>query len=126
MIHTTLKLPVQKDGRNTGMSPLTGNYLRIMRQQWKDIEFIIIDEISMVSYQMLCMIDLRLRQLKNKDAEFFGGLNVLVFGDLMQLPPIKRSGTQLFKQPPYLQPATHLWRRFTLCELTENMRINIS
>ncbi|KAI5693395.1 hypothetical protein M8J76_009092 [Diaphorina citri] len=26
------------------------------------------------------------------------------------------------KQPQHLRPATHLWRLFTLCELTENMR----
>lgn len=121
-LHTAFKLPVQKDGRITGMTPLAGNYLRVMRQQWKDIEFIIIDEISMVSYQMLIMIDSRLRQLKNKDDEFFGGINVLLFGDLIQLPPIKTSGTPVYKQPEHLQPATHLWRLFSMCELTENMR----
>jgi hypothetical protein len=44
------------------MPLLTGNYLKVMRQQWKDIEFIFIDEISMVPYEMLCMIDSRLRQ----------------------------------------------------------------
>ncbi|XP_017304703.1 ATP-dependent DNA helicase PIF1-like [Diaphorina citri] len=65
-----------------------------MRHQWRAIECINIDEISMVSYQMLCMIDSRPRQLKNKETEFFGGINVLLFGDLMQLPPIKTSGTQ--------------------------------
>ncbi|XP_030758796.1 ATP-dependent DNA helicase PIF1-like [Sitophilus oryzae] len=93
-----------------------------MRQQWRQTEFLIIDKISMVSYQMLCMIDARLRQLKNHEDEFFGSINVLLFGDLLQLPPIKRSGAPVFKQPDHLQPATHLWRLFTLCELTENMR----
>ncbi|KAH9628744.1 hypothetical protein HF086_003698 [Spodoptera exigua] len=32
------------------------------------------------------------------------------------------TGAPVFKQPEHLQPATHLWRLFTLCELTENMR----
>ncbi|KAH9628738.1 hypothetical protein HF086_003692 [Spodoptera exigua] len=71
---------------------------------------------------VLCMMDARLRQIKNCENEFFGGVNVLLFGDLLQLPPIKRSGAPVFKQPEHLQPATHLWRLFTLCELTENMR----
>ncbi|GBL75426.1 hypothetical protein AVEN_194612-1 [Araneus ventricosus] len=93
-----------------------------MRQQLKEIEFIIIDEISMVSYQMLCMVDSRLRQLKNKDNEFFGGINILVFRDLMQLPPIRRSGNPVYQPPQSLQPAVHLWRFFTLRELVENMR----
>lgn len=61
----------------------------------------IIDEISMVLYQMLCMIDARLRTVKTSSLKFWNTCN---------------------QQPEYLQPATHLWRLFTLCELTENMR----
>ncbi|GBN06962.1 hypothetical protein AVEN_37265-1 [Araneus ventricosus] len=76
----------------------------------------------MVSYQMLCMIDSRLRQLKNKDNEFFRDINILVFGDLMQLPPIRRFGNPVYQQTQNLQPTVHLWRLFTLCELVENMR----
>lgn len=78
-LHSTFKLPVQKDGRIVQMLQLTGNYLRIMRQQWKDIQFLFIDEISMVPYEMLCMIESRLRQVKNPD-ELFGGINIIVFG----------------------------------------------
>lgn len=120
-LHNLLKLPVQKDGFITPNMPLlTGNYLKIMRQQWKDIEFIFIDEISMVPYEMLCMIDSRLRQLKKKENIPFGGINVILFGDLMQLPPVK--GAQVFEQPGIFLPAPHLWRMFSLVELTQNMR----
>jgi len=93
-----------------------------MRLQWNDIQFLIIDEISMVSYQMLSMIDSRLRQLKNKENELFGGINILLFGDLLQLPPIRRSGNAIYNQPEWFQPATNLWHLFNLCELNENMR----
>ncbi|KAJ8889128.1 hypothetical protein PR048_008622 [Dryococelus australis] len=118
-LHSVLKLPVQKDGRIVDMPILTGNYLRLMRQQWRDIEFMFIDEISMVPYEMLCMIDSRQKQLKHSE-ELFGDINMLLFGNLMQLPPVR--GNQVFDQPLRLAPATHLWRRFTLVELTENMR----
>lgn len=73
----------------------------------------------MVPYEMLCMIETRLRQLKNPE-ELFGGINVIVFGDLFQLPPVR--GHQVFEQPESMVPALHLWRCFSLCELTENMR----
>ncbi|GIY15744.1 ATP-dependent DNA helicase [Caerostris darwini] len=86
-LYRLLKLPVQKDGDIVSMSLLTGNYLRVMRQLWQNVEFRFIDEISMVPYEMLCMIDSRLRQLKSPNA-CFGGINVLLFGDLMQLPPL--------------------------------------
>ncbi|XP_065675344.1 uncharacterized protein LOC136091579 [Hydra vulgaris] len=90
-----------------------------MRQQWKDTEFFFIDEISMVPYEMLCMINSLLKQLKNSN-DLFGGINVLLFGDLMHLPPVR--GKQVFNQPDRMIPATHLWRLFTLIELTQNMR----
>lgn len=118
-LHRLLKLPVQKDGVIVSMPLLTGNYLRGMRQLWQYVEFLFIDEISMVPYEMLCMIDSRLRQLKKPDA-CFGGINVILFGDLMQLPPVR--GHQVFQQPEHMKPATHLWRQFRLVELKQNMR----
>ena len=119
-LHSTLKLPVQKDGRIVRMPLLTGNYLKLMRQQWKNIQYLFIDEISMVPYEILCMIDSRLRQLKNNEDELFGGLNIIVYGDLLQLTPVR--GNEVFVQPKNMQPAIHLWRTFSFCELTENMR----
>lgn len=43
-----------------------------------------------------------------------------MFGDVFQLPPVR--GHQVFEQPESMVPALHLWRCFSLCELTENMR----
>lgn len=73
----------------------------------------------MVPYEMLCMIDARLRQLKNSD-EPFGGRNVMLFGDLVQLPPVRAK--QVLHQPHHMRPATNLWKLFTLLELRQNMR----
>ncbi|KAG5666270.1 hypothetical protein PVAND_017605 [Polypedilum vanderplanki] len=120
-LHALLRLPVQVDGTVTGpLHPLTGNYLKVMRNQWKDIEWVFFDEVSMIGYETFCQVDSRLRQLKKKEDEPFGGLNVIVFGDLLQLPPVKM--TPIFDQPLRFLPATHLWRLFGLVELTENMR----
>lgn len=101
------------------MPPLSGNVLEIMRRLWRETEFLFIDEISMIPYEMLLMIDIRLRQLKTVDLPF-GGIHVIFFGDLFQLPPVR--GSQVFIQPTRMQPAVHLWRLFELIELTENMR----
>lgn len=45
---------------------------------------------------------------------------MLVFGDLMQLPPV--NGHWCFERPAWCEAEEHLWHQFRLCELTVNMR----
>ena len=56
----------------------------------KAIETIIIDEVSMVRADMMDAIDLSLR-MHRKSNEPFGGVQMLLFGDLFQLPPVVSS-----------------------------------
>eukprot|EP00969_Alexandrium_andersonii_P116536 5151804-Alexandrium_andersonii.AAC.1 len=60
---------------------------------------------------MLRRIDQRLRILRARPEDLFGGLAVLFTGDLYQLPPVKGA-------PMYCDEL--LWRRFVLCELEGN------
>ena len=48
---------------------------------------VIIDEISMVKSDMLYQLDLRLQEITEKVGIPFGGLSVIVLGDMMQLKP---------------------------------------
>ncbi|MDR2828471.1 MAG: viroplasmin family protein [Acholeplasmatales bacterium] len=54
------------------------------------LEVLIIDEISMVRVDCFSCMDKTLRLLKNNDTPF-GGITVLMFGDLLQLPPVAQS-----------------------------------
>ncbi|XP_063625265.1 ATP-dependent DNA helicase PIF1-like [Cydia splendana] len=56
--------------------------------------------------------------------DFFGGMNILLFGDLMQLPPVSKSagGAYCFNQPQNLESEVNLWAIFSFCELPQNMR----
>lgn len=56
-------------------------------------DLLIIDEVSMVRPDMLDAIDLIARQARTNDAPF-GGLQVLLIGDLCQLPPVITSGVK--------------------------------
>ena len=91
---------------------------------WKDmrkfdtIRWLIIDGISMVSYRILRAVDLRLQTLKG-NRHNFGGINVLVFGDIMQLGLV--GGNWCFQQPNF-QGEPHLWQDFVLRELMINVR----
>lgn len=54
---------------------------------FENLNTLVIDEISMVSADVIDMIDHKLRIARGKDLPF-GGCQVVVFGDLYQLPPV--------------------------------------
>ena len=74
-LHTTLRLAVLSDEatiREYGVRPgsaalpaLAPSTLCSLRRDWDETEYLIIDEISMVSSRLLFWIDQRLRALKN-------------------------------------------------------------
>lgn len=52
----------------------------------------------------------------------FGNLNVILMRDLLQIKPV--NGNWIYSQPKDLEHETHLWRLFTIHQLTENVRQN--
>jgi len=82
-IHSKLAIPVH------GFKELAADSLDDLHQAWKPVEYIIIDEISMVGLALLGMIDSRLRQIfPSCQATVYGGRSVLMCGDFGQLPPV--------------------------------------
>ena len=61
---------------------------RLMRK----LEFLVIDEVSMVRSDLMWGIDQSLRINRGRPNEPFGGLRLLMFGDLHQLPPVVNDG----------------------------------
>jgi ATP-dependent DNA helicase PIF1 len=60
---------------------------RRKRKMYKNLEMLIIDEISMVRADLLDAIDLFLRKNRENNQPF-GGVQMVFFGDLFQLPPV--------------------------------------
>ena len=53
----------------------------------KSLDLLVIDEISMVRADLLDSIDERLRRFRRNDRPF-GGVQMLMIGDMQQLPPV--------------------------------------
>ena len=62
-----------------------------------DLKMIIIDEMSMIGSDMLYDIHKRLSEIRFGSLEPFGGLGLLLVGDLMQLKAIKAK--QIYEKP---------------------------
>lgn len=63
---------------------------RIMRR----MRFLIIDEVSMVRSDLMWAIDQSLRVNRGRAREAFGGVRLILFGDLHQLPPVVRGAEE--------------------------------
>jgi DNA replication protein DnaC len=68
---------------------LSAEKLARLKELLGDLEVLIIDEISMVNNEMFTVIDERLRAIKQDKDTPFGGVHVIVVGDLFQLSPVK-------------------------------------
>lgn len=66
----------------------------------KNIDTLVIDEASMVRVDILDAIDLKL-QLANGNNKPFGGKQVILFGDLYQLPPIADAQVNRYLKDKY-------------------------
>ncbi|XP_074596306.1 ATP-dependent DNA helicase Pif1-like [Brevipalpus obovatus] len=84
-IHSLLRISI-----SNLLPPLNGERLMEFQQKFRELKFLIIDEMSMIGAKLLGKIDKRCREMHPaNDDEFFGGLHVYLFGDYRQLPPVK-------------------------------------
>ncbi len=84
-IHSNLSIPIIT---NKSLD-LNGERLKQLQDRLKDVQYIIIDEKSMVGRRILALIDMRLRQaFPEHNNEPFGGRSVIMVGDFGQLLPI--------------------------------------
>lgn len=89
-----------------------------VKSRYKKTRVLIIDEISMLDGKRLDLINEVCKKLKNSEKPF-GGMQVILCGDLFQLPPITGFGQQI--DFPHLSNA---WRELNLkiCYLQEQHR----
>lgn len=67
---------------------LSNVVLRELQEKYRNTQFVIIDEMSMIGTIKLAQIDHTLKQIKSCPNEPFGGIRIYLFGDYRQLPPI--------------------------------------
>lgn len=105
------------------MSELSSDIANSIREKLFHLKLPIIDEISMVGSTLLSRVETRLRQILRKN-ELFGGIPVIVVGDLHQLPPVMDSPIYRFvkNQLSSIMDRIPLWDNFVCYEITEVMR----
>jgi DNA polymerase III epsilon subunit-like protein/outer membrane biosynthesis protein TonB len=95
----------------------------------KALEMLIVDEVSMVSADLLDAMDRTLRRVRGKQFVPFGGVQLVMFGDVHQLPPVVPEGEPLdkymketFRSPHFFDARTWVTAPLEVYELTEVFR----
>jgi len=83
-LHSFLKLPIG----TKRLTDLKGIALQQLHSNLENVDYLIIDEYSFVGQSLLGWIDSRCRQATGKAGKVFGGLSVILVGDIAQLPPV--------------------------------------
>ena len=98
------------------------------RGLYEALDTLVIDEVSMVRADLLDLYDAFLRLNRDRPDEPFGGVQVVLFGDLFQLPPVVASDAErlLFEGPDARYASPHffdaaVWREASL----EMLELNV-
>src|SRR5438046_10530239 len=103
-LHSFFQLPLGL--HLPGTSREVNNQRRFSRdkiQLLRALDLLVIDEISMVRADLLDAVDDVLRRYR-EDSRAFGGVQVLMIGDLHQLPPVVKQDDWKLLSPHYQTP----------------------
>jgi ATP-dependent DNA helicase PIF1 len=78
--------------------------------RWKNCRTLIIDEISMMTAELFDKLNQIAMTIKNNSSPF-GGIQLLLFGDMYQLPPVETLKGYIFESPAFrecIQKVIHL------------------
>lgn len=81
-IHSFFRFPTRL------VTPSDVKAIRTKRKLFASLETVVIDEVSMVRADIMDAIDLSLRVNRDRPDEAFGGVQMILIGDLYQLPPV--------------------------------------
>ena len=117
-IHSALLLPKNLKS----YIKLSDEKCNTLRVKLQSLQMIIIDEISLVGSDMLVYISKRLQQITGC-SQPFGGITVVAFGDLYQLPPVAQPFVYDLPSDSFERLSGSVWQwNFKSIELQQIMR----
>ena len=117
-------LPVTQSNSGTEHNSLSDKKRDEFRNLFKDLEIVIVDELSMVSADMLYRLSLRLQEIFIS-LDLFGGKIIIFVGDPMQLKPVQARyiyGTPSCNKYLPLHTMHPLWQKFKVIVFKTNHR----
>ena len=121
-LHSAFHLPIRNNTlRKSKKRGPSDEHLHEMRNRYKFLKVLLIDEISMIGDKTWEDLHIYLTHIMNNNL-LFGGISIIGIGDFLQLPPVNAKtvysailqGYKVFNKP--------LWHNFVLHELVQIVR----
>ena len=116
--HSRMKAPLSPTEESTLHISAQSSLAKLIRMS----KLMMIDEATMLDRYNLEAMDRSLRDLMSNQDEEFGGKTLILAGDFRQCLPVVPGATR----PGTIKHSinkSHLWRKFKVLSLTENMRV---
>ena len=84
-VHSWAKIGIANGSIEKNVRKVTGNFYA--RAEWKKVNVLVIDEVSMMSRKMFEMLD-AIAKACRRNSRPFGGIQMVLSGDFYQLPPV--------------------------------------
>jgi hypothetical protein len=115
--HPRLAIPPQDNGDEHWTQKISEE----KAEEWKRRRYLIVDEVSMMSCKLITQLHVQLGKAKSNSDDSFGGVNVLFFGDMLQLPVV--SNYPVYIRHQRWEKGHQLWRSINaVVILTQQMR----
>lgn len=75
------------------------------RKRWREAKVLVVDEISMIASGFFELLD-KIGQKQRRSEQPFGGIQLVLCGDFLQLPAVKGGDTFLFDSPAWKRAIT--------------------
>ena len=115
--HRRMAAPIPCQATSTSKLKLNSNEARLI----KEAALIIVDEVSMMDYKLLDLLDRFLRVLMENDT-FMGGKLIVLMHDFRQILPVVPRGSRATIVSTSVM-SSEAWAQFKSLHLTRNMRV---
>ena len=78
------------------------------RNKWQSLDVLIIDEIFMLSPEYFDWVDITVREIRKCPGKAFGGIQLVLSGDPLQLSPVPSKQCVLKTTPPFIKDKEHV------------------
>jgi hypothetical protein len=107
-LHSWAGIGLGSEPAETLVAKIRGSVKRSRRgtafARWTKTSILFVDEVSMLSSELFTKLDTIGRQLRNRARVPWGGIQLVLFGDFCQLPPVEKEVLDIDDRRCYINP----------------------